>query len=164
MKRIFLGLFCTMALCACTDEVNELPFKDGMTPVARSVAEELDVETAQREFAKILSNAVYDNMALRQFLKDEAIKQFDNDYDVFYPLVKGMEVMAGKTFYDILLDYSSEDELNSIENAVPLLNIYVPDLSLFGNITAYNWNVIEEEIPVYLILTEEPLFFVKETA
>ena len=56
--------------------------------------------------------------------------------------------MAGKTFYEILLDYSSKEELNNIENAVPLLNIYVPDLSLFDNITACNWNVNDEEIPV----------------
>lgn len=148
MKRIFLSLFCTIALCACTDEVDDLSSKIDVTPVARSVAEEMDVETAQKEFARILSKAVYNNMALRQFLKDEAVKQFDNDYDVFYPLVKGMEVMAGKTFYDILLDYSSKEELNNIENAVPLLNIYVPDLSLFDNITACNWNVNDEEIPV----------------
>ena len=148
MKRIFLSLFCTIALCACTDEVDDLSSKIDVTPVARSVAEEMDVETAQKEFARILSKAVYNNMALRQFLKDEAVKQFDNDYDVFYPLVKGMEVMAGKTFYEILLDYSSKEELNNIENAVPLLNIYVPDLSLFDNITACNWNVNDEEIPV----------------
>lgn len=148
MKKIFLVMFCTMALWSCTDEVDELSSINDIVPVTRTVAEKLDVETAQKEFARILSEAVYDNMALRQFLKDEAIKQFDNDYDVFYPLVKKMEVMAGKTFYDILLDYSSKEELNNIENAVPLLNIYVPDLSLFGDITAYNWNVDDEEIPV----------------
>lgn len=151
MKFLLLPLFCAMAvLSSCTNEIDDLSSKNDVATIvkSRSVSEELDVETAQKRFAKILSKAVYDNMPLRQFLKDEAIKQFDNDYDVFYPLVKGMKVMAEKTFYDILLDYSSEEELNSIENAVPLLNIYVPDLSLFDNITAYNWDVNDEEIPV----------------
>lgn len=148
MKRIFLGLFCTLSLLACTDEMEDFSSQVDMTPVARSVVENMDTETAQKEFAKILSKAIYNNIALRQFLKDEAIKQFDNDYDIFYPLVKGKIVVAEKTFYDILLDYSSKEELASIEKAVPLLNIYVPDLSLFDNVTAYNWDITDDEIPV----------------
>lgn len=39
-------------------------------------------------FSKILSKAVTNDSNLRSFLKDEAMNQFDKDYDVFYPLVK----------------------------------------------------------------------------
>lgn len=49
---------------------------------------ELDSESAKQEFAVILSKAVYENEALREFLKSEALTQFDKDYDVFYPWTK----------------------------------------------------------------------------
>lgn len=109
----------------------------------------IDKTEAQIEFAKLLSKAVFDNQALRVLIKEEALKQFDNDYDVFYPLFKDKEVESGKTVRDLLLSYcDTKEDLAQIELTLPLLNIYVPDFSLFHDFTAENWDVSDNEIAV----------------
>ena len=48
-----------------------------------SVKDEMNTENAFKEFSIILSKAVCNEPELRSFLKEEALKQFDCDYDVF---------------------------------------------------------------------------------
>lgn len=104
---------------------------------------------AQKAFAKILSRAVSDSKEVRGFIKTEALAQFDNDHDVFYPFVKDKQVADGKTFRDILLSYcDDEEELIQIEESALLLNILVPDLTLFWDFDAEKWNTDSEEIAV----------------
>ena len=57
------------------------------------------------EFALILSKALYDNESLRDFVQKEALKQFDKDYDVFYPSVRERIVAGGLTFRELLCRY-----------------------------------------------------------
>lgn len=111
--------------------------------------QELTVAEAQTRFAKILSKAVSGSVEVRCFLKDEALKQFDNDYDVFYPYVKDKVVQGSQTFRDILLSYCDSDkELEQVEQAQPLLTILVPDLTLFWEFGASKWDVYDEEVAV----------------
>lgn len=67
----------------------------------------------------ILSRAVKNEPQLRDFLKEEALLEFDNDYDVFYPWTKGKEVINDKTFGDIIEEYDYEGKLQNILKAVP---------------------------------------------
>lgn len=109
----------------------------------------LSNQEAQKRFAKLLSKAVYNNADIRSFLKKEALAQFDNDYDVFYPYVKNKIVSNGQTFREILLSYCESEEMYSqMEESSLLLNILVPDLSLFNSFNAENWDVSEKEIAV----------------
>ena len=103
---------------------------------------------AQESFAKILSMAASKDAALRRFLKTEAEKQYDNDYDVFYPYVKDAVVEDGRTLRDVLLSYSSEEELGTLENSLPLLTIMIPDLSAFGAFSVYKWDPKNEQVAV----------------
>ncbi len=103
---------------------------------------------AQESFAKILSVAASKDAALRRFLKTEAEKQYDNDYDVFYPYVKDAVVEDGRTLRDVLLSYSSEEELGTLENSLPLLTIMIPDLSAFGAFSVYKWDPKDEQVAV----------------
>lgn len=66
----------------------------------------------------------------------------------FYPILKDEEVGNSGTFRNVLLKYTTTKELTNIEEALPLLNIYVPDLSLFTNITPYNWDTEDNQIPI----------------
>lgn len=140
-----------IALCAltfsCTEDFPEnQSAQDSTTPSLKIMS--LTENDAKQKFAEILSKAIYENIDLRSFIKDKAIQQFDNDFDVFYPILKNEEVGNSETFRNILLKYTTEEELNNIERALPLLNIYVPDLSLFTNITPYNWDITDDQIPV----------------
>lgn len=100
------------------------------------------------KFALILSKALYDNINLRQFIRDEALKQFDKDYDVFYPWAKDKYVQGEKSFREILIDYSSEKVISSIEKEMPLLNILVPDWEWLGAFSVNSWNVEDNDIVV----------------
>ena len=135
----FLTLF-----AGCADDMQETQ----TTVLARSTAE-MSNEEAQKLFASTLSKAVYNNEALRRFLKEKALEQFDNDYDVFYPLTKDEVVDGSKTFRTILLENGiSDEELSQIEHKLPLLTIYVPDFTMFENVSAKNWDTSNKEVPV----------------
>ena len=149
MKKYFVSLFCIAAFCACTDQVNEFPSQPDGSQSKTIVQAPLDQVTAQKKFAKALSKAVSNSLEVRKFLKTEAMAQFDNDYDIFYPLVKNKIVYDNQSLRDILLSYcKDENELVQIEQSLPLLNILVPDLSLFWDFNAEKWNVGDKEVSV----------------
>lgn len=152
MKKLiyfFVVMVLTATFVAC--EKNELKNQFSKTNEINSnkVASVIDEALAQREFARLLSKAVYNCQSLRTLIKEEAIKQFDNDYDVFYPFIKHKEVENGKTVRDILISFcDNKTILSQIEETLPLLNIYVPNMELFGNFNAENWDVNDNEIAV----------------
>nr|WP_302831041.1 hypothetical protein [uncultured Bacteroides sp.] len=146
LKTILSGLLCVTTLFSCTDETDKLLNEQSQSQAISN--ELLDTSVAQKNFAQILSKAVYENETLRQFIKKEAIKQFDNDYDVFYPFVKDQKVEGEKTFRDILLKYTTEKELGSIEMSLPLLNIMIPDFSFIGAFCADKWDTSDNEVAV----------------
>lgn len=88
-----------------------------------------DAYSAAESFSQILSKATHENQDLRLFIKSKALEQFDKDYDVFYPFVKDSEIGQGKTFREILLQYTDEKTLCDIERTIPKLTILVPDWS-----------------------------------
>jgi hypothetical protein len=121
------------------------------------------------KFAEAFSNALIANKDLRRLVKEEALKQFDKDYDVLYALVKNksltpteyLKTSSNKTSKNLLQKsanaltlreallpfFSSEAELIEIEQKLPLLTIFVPELPL-GYFSAETWDVNDEtQIP-----------------
>lgn len=79
----FVALMCSLSSCESNDSMGE------EVAVKNSVNEStLSEADAQKAFAKVLSVAVAKDGTLRSFLKNEAVRQYDKDYDVFYPFVK----------------------------------------------------------------------------
>lgn len=105
------------------------------------------ISSAQQSFAAILSEAVSENPSLRYFIHATALEQFDNDYDVFYPFVKNSIVEDQRSFRDILLNYTDEKTLSSIERTLPKLTILVPDWSWIGCFSVKSWDP-EEDVAV----------------
>lgn len=101
---------------------------------------------AMSEFAAILSKATYENQSVREFLKQEASKKFDDNYDVLYANVKNKQI-DGTSFQDILKSYSSNSKITQIENEVPLLNIYFPEIAVF-NVGPATYNTVNRELPI----------------
>lgn len=99
----------------------------------------------EMQFARCLSQAIYERQDVRQFVKDEALKKIDNAYDVFFPIAKD-KYIGNKTFKDVLCQYVSHDVLlDSIEKHVPMLNIHLPEL---GTTKVSDLNTSEAELPV----------------
>ena len=90
----------------------------------------LQERDALEEFAAVLSKVVVSNEEVREFLKEEALKQFDRDYDVFYPYVKGHIFSSGETFREMLIaNENYEGQIETIERSVPKLTILIPSYS-----------------------------------
>lgn len=144
MKKILLMLASVFFIFSCSQEEEQPPVNENISDSTISA-----IVDAQLKFAKLLSQAASNSAEVRSFLKKEALAQFDNDYDVFYPLVKDKIVSGNQSFRDVLLSYCKEkNELTQIEQSLPLLNIMVPDLSLFWNFSATSWNTNDKEVAV----------------
>ncbi len=140
MKKILSTLFIVASFvlsCTKVDNVRPDTSQIPMTP-----------EEARMEFARVLSKAVAESAELRNFIKVEAMQQFDRDYDVFYPFVKDKLVSEGMTFKELLLQYSDADLLNQIEFVEPKLNILVPDWKWLGAFSIHDWNPTQSDIAV----------------
>lgn len=144
MKNLIYFLSSMLFFFACSQGEENLTVPQDTNNVST-----LPTPEAQLKFARILSQAVSGSKEVRSFLKKEALAQFDNDYDVFYPLVKDKIVTGNLSFRDILLTYCpKEKELIQIEQSLPLLNIMVPDLTLFWDFNAKSWDVEDKEVAV----------------
>jgi hypothetical protein len=121
------------------------------------------------KFAEAFSSALLANKDVRRLVKEEALKKFNKDYDVLYALVKNesltpteylkksdtktSKILLQKsanalTLREALLPFfSSEAELIEIEQKMPLLTIFVPELPLDA-FSAEAWDINnEEQIP-----------------
>lgn len=78
-------------------------------------------------FGNSLSHALVADKDLRGFLKQQALKMMDADYDILYALVKNERLANGKTFRETLATYFRDPaELTKIEANLPLLTIFIP--------------------------------------
>lgn len=149
MRKVLCTVACALFMFSCTQDDNLFVEENaGDVPVQT----ELSTAEAQTKFAVILSKAVSNSEEVRSFLKEEALAYFDNDNDVFYPFVKDKIVpgTGSQTFRNILLSYcDSEEELKAIEKSQPLLNILIPDLTLFWDFNAQKWNTSDNEVAVF---------------
>lgn len=160
-KWIFMSIIMctisTIAFTSCDSDMIET-VSDGVS--IGSIEKKVSEATAEKEFAKILSEAASKNASLRIFLKQEALKQYDKDYDVFYPYVKDEMVEQGKTLRDILVECSSEEEIGIIENSAPLLTIMIPDLNSFNAFSINNWEPSQDQIATtYVTGNDNSVFF-----
>lgn len=140
--RILLScMLLGLAGISCSSALDE--------PQVVSSSETEDVyaqEVARIKFAEIISKVIYDSKEVREFLKAQAVQEFDFNTDILYGFVKQNSV--GKTtFRDILLDYTTEEELSKIERSIPLLNIFVPEFPFF-NVSVANLDCDDKELPV----------------
>lgn len=106
-------------------------------------AQEMTKDQARNQFAQTLALAM-SNSGLRDFLKAEAARQFDGDFDILYEAVKNREVSPGRTFASVLVNYGSVSIPNKASffgtdlcQIDPLLNISFPELEAAS---VQDWN------------------------
>lgn len=142
MKKILIAVLSAgVFVVSCTKEAPE---------VLPEVSDSSDETEYLSDFAVILSRAVVEEPALRDFIKEEALSEFDNDYDVFYAWTKDKEVSGGKTFGEIVSQYDYEGRLPEILAAVPTLTVLVPDWSWINEncFSVKNWDTSINQIGV----------------
>lgn len=148
MKRtIYVGIIValTTILASCSKEDLRQPHSTTESTRAKTLAEE-----QEQAFARALSLSVSADKELRSLLKEQALKQFDNNNDVLYHQIKDLQLPHGKTVREVLLDHWSggEEKFREMEYNLPLLNIYLPDLSLFGQASDTAWDTETPEVGI----------------
>ncbi|HET8809406.1 MAG TPA: hypothetical protein VFM65_03985 [Flavobacteriaceae bacterium] len=152
-KSSFLLMVCVFLFSSCEPEnfqpsTNQEKANQDYQTYSRE-ASELDHYYLKKKFALALHQAMIQNVALREFLKNEALKKFDGDYDILYNYVKNKNV-DGSTFRELLLPFfENKGELNEIENTIEALTIFIPSLPQ-GSFSAEIWNT-SEEVPLVAI-------------
>lgn len=141
MKNLMnvMALLLLLGIVSCKKEKSSLGDENKITPLSETVQ-------LQTSFAKILAKAVKSDENLRIFIKEQSLKQFDNDYDILYQLVKDKDI-NGETFREKLLKFTTSKKLDSIEAKLPLLTIFVPTVP---NFNAETWNA-SSEVPVVAV-------------
>lgn len=80
------------------------------------------------EFAKALAIVLDEHQEARSFIKNEALKKFDHDYDVLYDLIKDEKLNCGLTLEEMLSKHMSAEKLTQVKEQIPTLTIFVPEL------------------------------------
>lgn len=109
-----------------------------------------ETDNMQMEFAKTLAIAIADNTELRGLIKKEALKKFDNDYDILYQTIKD-DIIGSTTVSELLSNYaSSKEQFKLIEKRLPLLTIFIP---ILPNFSPETWNT-SSEVPKIAVRLE----------
>lgn len=141
-KELVGIVFGSVCLISCSSERD---FDISREDITLSIATVTGKEQRMSRFSEILSKASYERKEVRDFLKAQALEKIDNGYNIFYPVAKGKELETGVTLRDVLVEYSSDAEIEAIEQTVPLLNIHVPELA---GTKVVDMDTGNEEIPV----------------
>lgn len=134
----------TLSFNSCTKVETET------FPEAKELAIKNEAD-AMENFSIALSKAACEHQEIRELIKNESLKKFDNDYDVLYQNIKNRNISDLGTFRDVLVSYmSSESEMASIERILPALTIYVSDVTWFdpNGFCADNWNTEDNRMAV----------------
>lgn len=146
LSKVFLLSILLIQISACTQDalLNNSTVENNTESV-------LSKKEAIIKFSEILSKATYSEPALRSFLKNQALLQKDNDHNVFYPLTKNEVVYNNKTFSQVLDKYAgSSQDLLDIEKSFPLLNIFIPDLTVFDkDLSVEKLDTGDKNIPIF---------------
>jgi len=149
-KLSLFSFFYLLAFSSC-DNQNE-----SVDPTTKEKSE-LKVEklydadsNLKREFGKALVKSLNESKGLRDLIKSESLKMFDNDYDVLYQTIKDEKLENNITVRQSLIkNLGSEALLNQIEINNPTLTIFVPELPE-NSFSAEVWDT-QSQIPAVAI-------------
>lgn len=134
------GLLST-ALFSCSKEMEDSVVKDN--EVVSTSARKASVD-AKIELAKVMAKAVK-NPEIRKLIRTEAIKKFDNDYDVLLQSVKNNKLSSGKVLLEAIADYADDkDRVKRIVDDLPLLTFFIPNYY-----SAEKWK--EDDVPIIVV-------------
>lgn len=141
MRKIVLSAILLSSIIAC--KKDNLSSESNQQQIEQNL---LDAKSVyKQEFSKAFAKALASNSELRAFIKNEALKKFDQDYDILYQMVKD-EVIGDKKFKDIIAEqYEKKENLNELDRLYPTLTIFVPKLPM-NSFSAEKWNT-QTEIP-----------------
>lgn len=135
MKKVFILLLSSVILAtvSCQKEVPN-PTNEGVNkmpdlPLSLKDRNEKNLE-AKLEFASALVKTMHENKMLRSLIKEQALKMFNNDYEILFELIKD-ENIGGLTVREaIIKNLENHQVLTELERDFPTMTILVPELPM----------------------------------
>lgn len=118
---ILLG---TSLFSSCTDEITS----DKSGPSNNNEYAEMTNTEIKKEFGVALAKVLAESAPVRELIKKEALRKIDYDYDVLYLMVKDEMLNDNTTIEGLLSKYLDQDFFKQIEDRIPNLTIFVPEL------------------------------------
>ncbi len=146
-----------MGFTSCSDNFFEQTEQEPESTDTITVCTESGDEL-KSDFAQALSSAIAVRKDVREFLKEQALTQFDKNYDILYIAVKDKKI-SGHSFRDILASYCSEEKLAAIERSIPLLNIYLTKIAPLG-VYPEELDTSDDEIPTAVAMPDSTHLYV----
>ncbi len=146
MKKMLFICLSGLLFYSCSE--TDLKEKGEVARTTFSKGTKNDNYELKKKFALTLHEAMLNSQELRKFLREEALKKFDDDYDILYNYVRD-ESIGQNTFRETLLKYTTETELKEIEETIPSLTIFVPTLPE-KSFSAETWDT-SKDIPLVAI-------------
>ncbi|QSB28141.1 hypothetical protein [Flavobacterium sp. CLA17] len=129
-KFLVWSFFCLCLFSSCENQ-NDNSFDSANMEVNEAKVDKLyDANSnLKREFGKALVKSLKESRVLRDLIKNESLKMFDNDYEVLYQIIKNERLENNISVRESLLkNLGSESLLEQIERNNPTLTILVPVL------------------------------------
>ena len=128
-KSICTVMIASLCLWSCQEpKVSEESLETSIPEIAIEDVKHTSKEKLKKDFSQGLAYALKESEPLRSLLKQEALKMFDNDYDVLYQLIKNNNLSEGLTLRSLIEKYVGDEKLSRIEQELPTLTIFIPDL------------------------------------
>ena len=146
--NLFFCFFFSFFLFVSCDNQNDNSFDSSSKETSELKVDELyDANSnLKRNFGKALMKSLKESKILRDLIKNESLKMFDNDYEVLYEMIKNESLENGITVREsILKNLGNESLLMEIERNNPTLTILVPELPE-NSFSAKIWDT-ENQIP-----------------
>lgn len=144
-KQLLFGLIASLfVIASCSDEELD-------KTIINNQSKETSKAELMQQFASVLSEVVYEQEEVRAFLKEEALSQFDYNYDILWAKVRNEEI-NGKSIRKRIIEKSSDEFVEELENVVPTLNILFPELPM--GFSAKTYETSDKDLLVALRLND----------
>jgi len=145
-RSIFWVCISTMlTLASCSSEELSVNDKKSQLNSITSI-DEYDKSQLMNQFGQALSKVVFENKEVREFLKNEAVSQFDKNYDILWVKVCN-EQIGNKSLRNLLVDKTSETLMDQVEKEIPQLNVLFPKIAMLG-VEPEKYDTEDNELPV----------------
>lgn len=149
--QIKLIIFCCVLFFTLSCEYHNEDIPKNDTTNSLNKANSLSEDDRRVEFAKALAVAVKD-VKVRKLLKQEALKMFNNDYEILVEMIRNNKVDNSSSLENIMNKSAKNIPIKDIIDATPLMTILVPNLPKFS---AENWDT-ETQIPKVAVSFQDP--------
>lgn len=150
IKNCVVLLCLVFLMASCSDDENQL----GTSTKTVDNSLHTGKDELKVSFGKALVQGLAESQSFRDLIKNESLKMFDNDFDILYLVIKDKELNDGMTVRELLIKHLPSDEtMTHIEQQIPLLTIFVPELPE-NTFSAALWNT-GTQIPSVAVSSNE---------